>query len=437
MAAELSALIVDDEKDIRELVSMTLERMGLKCTLAANVRDAMAALENGTFHFCITDMKMPDGDGLQLIHHCARQYPDMPMAMITAFGNLETGVAALKAGAFDVVAKPIDTNRLRDLATAALRLSKVPGVLPPQCLNILAGGSAVMNRLRTDVHKIARTQAPVVIHGPGGSGKEDFAQAIHLLGSRNEHPFIFINCASVSVDEIEQELFGSSQRTGAVLDAGQGTLFINEVGHLNHELQGRLLRLIQEKRFRRPGFATDETIDIRIIAGTTADPESLVASGALRQDLYYRLNVVSLHIPPLSQRPEDLPTIIQAYLHTYALEWDMPDVSIAPDALTMLSQHPFNGNIRELENVLQRAFTMMEGEEIQVSDLQLQTDQPVSADTPLGGPVTDLEGYLERLERQAIEDALATTRWNKTAAAEKLGISFRALRYRCKKLGID
>ncbi|TNC92887.1 MAG: sigma-54-dependent Fis family transcriptional regulator [Thalassolituus sp.] len=437
MAPELSALIVDDEADIRELVTMTLERMGLKCTGAANVREAMEALEDTTFHFCITDMKMPDGDGIQLIHHCARQYPDMPLAMITAFGNMETGVAALKAGAFDVVAKPIDTNRLRDLATAALRLSRVPGVLPPQCLNILSGGSATMSRLRADLHKIARTQAPVVIRGPAGSGKEDFAQAIHLLGSRHDAPFIFINCASVGVDEIEQEIFGSNSHTGAVTEANGGTLFINAIEHLNHDLQGRILRLIQERRFRRPGYLSDDDSDVRIIAGTTADPETLVANGSLRQDLYYRLNVVSLAVPALANRPEDLPTIVQSYLHTYALAWDMPDVSMSSEALALLTSHPFPGNVRELENVLQRAFTMMEGEVIQASDLQLTSLPPTTPDLPPGGTVSDLEGYLERLERQAIEGALQATRWNKTAAAEKLGISFRALRYRCKKLGID
>lgn len=441
MLPEPCALIVDDEKDIRSLLSMTFERMGLVCKQAANVSEATELLSNNTFHFCITDMKLPDGDGMQIINHCSRNFPEMPVAMITAFGNLELGVNALKAGAFDVVAKPLDTNRLRSLATSAIKLTKVRGAIPEQCQSLLVGGSAIMENLRSTVRKVARTQAPAFLYGQIGVGKEAVAQAIHSQSSRSEYPFITVNCDALQEESADSVLFGSSDPTitqlGAFRDADKGTLVLNDVDRLPADLQAKLLGVLQDKKIHYPGSEQEIPIDVRIVSTSAADLNYLVEKGAFRQDLYFRLKVVGLEIPALDSRREDIPQLIEYFLSNYATEWEMPRVSISPMATEALMRHPFKGNIRELENMLQRAFTLMESDEIQVTDLQFDIPQQIAGAHIHTEALGDLEGYLERLEREAIEEALKSTRWNKTAAAEKLGISFRALRYRCKKLDID
>lgn len=440
------ALIVDDEKDIRSLLSMTFERMGLECKQAANVSEATELLSQNTFHFCITDMKLPDGDGMQIIHHCSRNFPEMPVAMITAFGNLELGVNALKAGAFDVVAKPLDTNRLRSLATSAIKLSKVPGSIPEQCQSLLVGNSASMEKLRSVVRKVARTQAPAFLYGPIGVGKEAVAQAIHSQSSRSEYPFITVNCDALQADTADEVLFGSSQphtsassskTLGAFRDADKGTLVLNDVERLPADIQAKLLGILQEKQIHYLGQDQGIPIDVRLISTSAVDLNNLVERGGFRQDLYFRLKVVGLEIPSLNDRREDIPQLVEYFLNNYATEWEMPNVSISPMAMEALMRHPFRGNIRELDSMLQRAFTLMESDEIQLTDLQFDAPKQAAGAHIHIEALGDLEGYLERLEREAIEEALKSTRWNKTAAAERLGISFRALRYRCKKLDID
>lgn len=442
MLPDLCALIVDDEQDIRELIGMALERIDIKCEQAANVTEAMALLESGNFHFCITDMKLPDGDGIQLIHHCNRNYPDMPVAMITAFGNMEVGVNALKAGAFDVVAKPLDIQQLRNLATAALRLSKVTGTLPEQCTNLIIGDSSPMQELRTTLRKVGRTQAPVFIQGEYGTGKEGIARAIHLMSSRSSHPFITINCDALQDENAAETLFGFRDDHGIVHDgliqnAHQGTLFLNNIEHLGLEFQAQLLQLLTDKKIRALHDTHEHDLDIRIISASSADLPALASSGHFRQDLLFRIRVVHLSVPPLRTHREDIPQLTTHLLQTYASQWDMPEVSVSDEALRAICEYDFPGNTRELDAILQRAFTLMEGEEIQLSDLSFEPETPQGGYHSNNEAVGDLEGYLERLEREAIEEALNATRWNKTAAAERLGISFRALRYRLKKLAID
>lgn len=441
MLLEPCALIVDDEKDIRSLLSMTFERMGLVCKQAANVSEATELLNHNTFHFCITDMKLPDGDGMQIINHCSRNFPEMPVAMITAFGNLELGVNALKAGAFDVVAKPLDTNRLRSLATSAIKLSKVRGAIPEQCQSLLVGNSVVMENLRSTVRKVARTQAPAFLYGQIGVGKEAVAQAIHSQSSRSESPFIIVNCDALQEDSSDEVLFGSAdvnpQKMGAFRDADKGTLVLNDVDRLPADVQAKLLGVLQEKKIHYPGHDQETPIDVRIISTSAVDLNHLVEQNSFRQDLYFRLKVVGIDIPSLDERREDISQLVEYFLTNYATEWEMPNVSVSPMAIEALLRHPFKGNIRELDNMLQRAFTLMESDEIQVADLQFDAPKQSSGAHMHTEALGDLEGYLARLEREAIEEALKSTRWNKTAAAERLGISFRALRYRCKKLNID
>ncbi|MEK9712843.1 MAG: sigma-54 dependent transcriptional regulator, partial [Thalassolituus sp.] len=374
--------------------------------------------------------------------HCSRNYPDMPVAMITAFGNMEIGVTALKNGAFDVVAKPLDTKQLRELATSALRLSRVTKGISDQHLGLIIGESESAEQLRTTIRKIARTQAPVFIHGEYGTGKESVARAIHYQSSRSDAPFIVVSCDSLASENGEERLLGSAESYGLrsqgyLQEAAGGTLFLSNIEKLPAELQARLLRVITEKKLRRPGAEKDEDTDVRIISSSSADPEKLTVSGELRQDLFFRLKVVNVEVSPLRQRREDIPLLVTHLLSKYAHDWDMPEVTASSEAMEALLAHNFPANLRELDSILQRAFTLMEGEQIEISDLQFETPKVQHGQQSHNEALGDLEGYLERLEREAIEEALNATRWNKTAAAERLGISFRALRYRCKKLAID
>jgi len=442
MLPELRALIVDDEQDIRSLISMTLDRIDIQCDEAGDVGEAIRKLAQNTYHFSITDMKLPDGDGLQLIQHCSRNYPDMPIAMITAFGNMEIGVSALKNGAFDVVAKPLDTKQLRELATSALRLSRVTKGISDQHPDLIIGESESAEQLRISVRKIARTQAPVFIHGEYGTGKESVARAIHYQSSRSEAPFIVVSCDALASENGEERLLGSAESYGLrsqgfIQEAAGGTLFLNNIERLPAELQSRLLRIITEKKLRRPGAEKDEDTDVRIISSSSADLEHLSTTGDFRQDLFFRLKVVNLPVAPLRERRDDIPLLVHQLLSKYAHDWDMPEVSTSEAAMTALQEYSFPANLRELDAILQRAFTLMEGEQIEVDDLQFEAPKAPPGYHTHTEAVGDLEGYLERLEREAIEEALNATRWNKTAAAERLGISFRALRYRCKKLAID
>ncbi|MDO6681262.1 MULTISPECIES: sigma-54 dependent transcriptional regulator [unclassified Oceanobacter] len=450
-----SALIIDDEPDIRQLIALTLSRMDMECYQAANVSEALSLLSERPYHFCVTDMKLPDGNGLEIIQLCHARYSDMPVAMITAYGSMDMAVEALKAGAFDVVAKPLDITRLRELVAAALQLTRVPVHLESlPSSDALLGRSTAMMALKEKIQKVARTQAPVFIHGESGTGKELVARLIHHQSSRADSPFIPVNCGAIPKDLMESEFFGHKRGafTGASADkdgffkaAEGGTLFLDEVAELPIEMQAKLLRVIQEKATRAVGSEHEIPIDVRILSASHKDLAQLVEQERFRQDLFFRLDVIQIAVPRLSERQEDIPTLVGHFIRKYSSEWGMPEASIDQKAMTALIQYHYPGNVRELENILQRAVTMAEGDEISQADLNLP-DQVTTTPSTLLMPAIDpaaaietsnLEAYLENIERNAITQALEATRWNKTAAAEKLGISFRALRYRCKKLDID
>lgn len=447
--SQYTALIIDDEPDIRELIALTLQRMKLSCDQAGDVSEALSLLRQGTYHFCITDMKLPDGNGLELIEFCNAQHKDMPVAMITAYGNMDLAVNALKAGAFDLVPKPIDTDRLRELVKAALQLTRVPANLSSIPSNTgLLGSSRSMEELKTHIRKVARTQAPVFIYGESGTGKELVARLIHHQSARAEQPFIAVNCGAIPANLMESEFFGhvKGSFTGANQDkagffnaADGGTLFLDEVAELPVDMQAKLLRAIQEKAIRPVGSEHEKPINVRLVSASHNDLHSMVDEGDFRQDLFFRLNVIQVNVPRLADRPEDIQLLARHFIRKYAQEWAMPELHLDPKAEQALLAYSFPGNVRELENILQRAFTMAEGNSITLEDLDLtiHTTSTTSEQNTHTIDTSNLEEYLENIERLAITQALEATRWNKTAAAEKLGISFRALRYRCKKLKID
>jgi two-component system response regulator PilR (NtrC family) len=445
------ALIIDDEPDIRNLIHITLERMNIDCACVADFSEAIALLEQQEFHFCLTDMKLPDGNGMDLIALANKKYRRMPIAMMTAFGNMETAVAALKSGAFDFIAKPIDLARLREVVTAALKLTEVSLATDANNSHTvrLIGESKVMAKLNSQIEKVARSQAPIFIHGPSGTGKELVSQLIHSLGARRDKPFIAVNCGAIPRDLMESEFFGhmkgsftgaSSDKLGFFRAADGGTLFLDEVTELPIEMQAKLLRVIQEQTVRPVGNEQELPINVRILSASHRDLRKRVEEDLFRQDLYFRLNVITIETPPLAQRPDDIPMLAQHFIQKYAKEWQMPALQLAPETLTALCKYSFPGNVRELENILQRAFTMSENDVISIEDLNLPShqnkpSQMIKNSTNMANG--NLEAYIENIERLAINEALEATRWNKTAAAKKLGISFRALRYRCSKLNIE
>jgi two-component system response regulator PilR (NtrC family) len=447
------ALIIDDEPDIRDLIQITLERMDIDCACAADFSEAIALLEQQEFHFCLTDMKLPDGNGMDLIALAQKKYKKMPIAMITAFGNMETAVAALKSGAFDFIAKPIDLTRLREVVTAALKLTEVPLASHANKSSAvrLIGHSKAMAKLNSQIEKVARTQAPIFIHGQSGTGKELVAQLVHSLGVRRDKPLIAVNCGAIPRDLMESEFFGHmkgsftgarSDKLGFFRAAEGGTLFLDEVAELPIEMQAKLLRVIQEQTVRPVGHEQELPINVRILSASHRDLHQRVEDELFRQDLYFRLNVITVETPSLTQRPDDIPLLAEHFIQKYAKEWQMPSLIIAPETLTALCEYSFPGNVRELENILQRAFTMSESDEISIEDLNLPShkikpamEREMESSTNMANG--NLEAYIENIERLAINEALEATRWNKTAAAQKLGISFRALRYRCSKLNIE
>ncbi|NNL99143.1 MAG: sigma-54-dependent Fis family transcriptional regulator [Gammaproteobacteria bacterium] len=439
------ALIVDDEPDIRELLSITLERMDISCEAAADIAEAHRLLKEGEFGICLTDMRLPDGDGLDLVAHIQQQYPDLPVAVITAHGNMESAVQALKSGAFDFVTKPVDVNGLRALVSTAMKLSEAHAEGErAESERALIGESPAIAALREKIGKLARSQAPVYISGESGTGKELVARMIHEQGPRSAAPFVPVNCGAIPPDLMESEFFGHKKGsfTGAVADkpglfeaAHGGTLFLDEVAELPLPMQVKLLRAIQEKSIRPVGAASESSVDCRILSATHKDLAKLVETGEFRQDLYYRINVIELAVPPLRDRTGDLPLLVAHLLAS--LQGGAP-YRLSPAALEALECYPFPGNVRELENILERAVTLCEGSEIQVDDMHLpQVDAPPAA---AAGPVEEgaqLQSYLDDVEKQRIAAALEKTRWNKTAAARELGITLRALRYRMEKLGLN
>ena len=442
-------LVVDDEADIRELLGMTLIRMGLEPHCAGSVAEAMELLGSKTFELCLTDMRLGDGDGLSIVEHITKSHPSLPVAVITAHGSAENAVAALKAGAFDYLGKPVSLDQLRALVRSALKLPR-PGaerrspdadnpVLPnaPQ----LIGDAAPLVLARQMIEKLARSQAPVQIRGESGCGKELAARLIHVNGARRDGPFVAVNCGAIPESLMESEFFGHRKGafTGAVADhdgffqaADGGTLFLDEVGDLPLSMQVKLLRAIQEKRVRKVGSTSEEPVDVRIISATHRHLADEVKSGAFRQDLYYRLNVIELRMPSLRELRDDIPRLAAAILARHAA--DGRSLQLSAQAEAVLQAYHFPGNVRELENILERAVALAGTSEIAVDDLQLTEERAPEQDTDVEG--LPLPERLEAIERKAILDALERTRYNQTAAAKVLGISFRALRYRIQRLGI-
>jgi two-component system, NtrC family, response regulator PilR len=451
-----TALIVDDERDIRELFSLTLSRMGLKVETAHDLASARQQLGAQNYDLCFTDMKLPDGSGQALIELIARNYPETPVAMITAHGNVDAAVNALKAGAFDFVSKPVDINALRQLVQNALQLGEQRRAHVQLSNNKLLGESPVIKALRDTIAKVARSQAPVYICGESGTGKELVARLIHEQGPRADGPFIPVNCGAIPTELMESEFFGHKKGsfTGAGTDkeglfqaAQGGTLFLDEVAELPLHMQVKLLRVIQEKCVRPIGANAELPIDVRILSATHKNLTELVLEGRFRHDLYYRINVIELRAPPLRERPGDIPLLADAVLRRMAQENDDPAYALSPEAAAALQEYPFPGNVRELENVLERATALCDGGVIEARDLRLPAASRGSLE-PLTHRVTApipavmmqsgaLPNAVEQLEREAIQRALEETRYNKTKAAGLLGITFRALRYKLKKLGID
>lgn len=445
-----SALVIDDEPDIRELLSITLGRMDIDCTAAATVTQGKTILAERTFDLCLTDMRLPDGDGLEIVSHIQQEYSDLPVAVITAHGNMELAIQALKAGAFDFVNKPLDINDLRNLVSQAVKLSG-PEV---SSSSALVGESGAIKQLNATIQKLARSQAPVYISGESGTGKELVAKLIHDLGPRSQQPFIPVNCGAIPHDLIESELFGHKKGsfTGAVADkpglfqaANQGTLFLDEVAELPLQMQVKLLRAIQEKKIRPVGEQEEVPIDCRILSATHKNLGQLVDDGAFRQDLFYRINVIELAVPALRERGADISLLTKHFLRKLSDDIDIPEPILNSDAEKALLSYAFPGNVRELENILERAMTLCEDGVIKEQDLRLPADSPVNdgeaqnaSEQPVrSGDDGHLQDYLDDIERQRILEALEKTRWNKTQAAKLLGISFRALRYRLEKLDLD
>lgn len=458
-------LVVDDEADIRELLDMTLARMGLVCDCAGSVSEAFTLLQHARYGLCLTDMRMPDGDGLDLVRHIESKYPTLPVAVITAHGSTENAVAALKAGAFDYLSKPVSLAQLRTLVKSALALPDSRTASGPRA-QILLGNASPMEQVRLLIAKVARSEAPVYLSGESGSGKELAARLIHRDSVRHDKPFIAVNCGAIPESLMESEFFGyrkgaftgaESEREGFFQAADGGTLFLDEVADLPLAMQVKLLRAIQEKHVRRVGATIEEPVNVRILCATHRNLRHMVESGAFRQDLFFRINVIEIHMPALRECSEDVPLLTKHILDKLCSEGGRTIPAIAPEAMAALQAYSFPGNVRELENVLERALALYGGDTINVQDLQLYPDEILPAgmvpgrdddseSTPhpnagegsgAGCGGRPLQDYLDEQERKAILDALQETRFNRTAAARLLGVTFRSLRYRMERLGLN
>jgi len=450
------ALIVDDEPDILELLEITLSRMGISSKPAHDLNEAKQLLKTHSFDICLTDLQLPDGNGLELVEHIQKHCPSIPTAVITAFGSMEVAIKALKLGAFDFVSKPVDLKSLKSLVSAAIKINDTVEPVDRRSREQLLGDSVVMANVRAKIAKLARSQAPIYISGESGTGKELVAKLIHEKGPRASQAFVPINCGAIPHELMESEFFGHKKGsfTGAVADkkglfqsANGGTLFLDEIADLPLHMQVKLLRAIQEKSIRPIGSDIEIPIDARILSATHKNLSLLVENGDFRQDLYYRINVIELPLPALRERKEDIKKLSTHILQKLNVEHGNNLITLTDNALIALELHLFPGNVRELENILERAFTLCEDERIHQADLQLPETTPKTSNMVSDaqsssrksiGPSKEapLEDYLGTLEKEAIVNALEKTRWNKTAAAKELGITFRALRYRLKKLGL-
>ena len=462
-------LIIDDEPDICELLEITLLRMGLETITAGNVKDAIVSIKKYQPDLCLTDMRLPDGSGIDIVYYIQREYPQIPVAVITAYGNMETAVQALKAGAYDFVSKPVDLQKLRDLIENSLKLSKTPPAPKNTQKTIeqtytIIGESPAMQKLKNTIAKLARSQAPVYIHGESGSGKELVAKQIHLLGNRHDAKFVPVNCGAIPENLMESEFFGHKKGsfTGANVDkiglfqaAHRGTLFLDEVADLPLDMQVKLLRAIQENAIKPVGGVEEISVDIRILCATHKNLEQEVASGRFRQDLYYRLNVIKLEVPPLRVRQDDLLLLVDFFLKKITQRWQVPSMQLSSVAKSSLQHYAFPGNVRELENILERAVTLCDSTTIQPDDLQLPKVPPALmlnnieiqsqqhshnfTETAVVKTVSHLipTGIEGQNEQERILHALEQTRWNRTKAATLLNMTFRQLRYRIQKYNLD
>jgi len=457
--SQQTVLLVDDEPDILKLLEITLARMNLQTQRASSLEEAKKILETETPDLCLTDMRLPDGNGLTLIDFIQHRYPDVPVAMITAHGSVESAIEALKLGAFDFVTKPLALDKLRELVSNALQIGCPQ---PDSSAQELIGNSPLVTELRDQIRRVARSQAPVHIYGESGVGKEIAARLIHSLGPRATKPFIAVNCGAIPPELVESELFGHKKgaftgahadKQGLFLAASGGTLLLDEIADLPLPVQVKLLRTIQEKSVRPVGSETELPVDVRLLSATHKNLAHQVRANLFRDDLYYRINVIGIHVPPLRDRREDIPLLANFLLKELAQGNGVEMPVLTDEAIAQLTDYDFPGNIRELENILARAMTLSDQPSIGAVDIafeqipQTTTKTSASSDTANVSPKSDgdlldtvdgdLEGYLAETERQILDQALVKHRWNKTATAKALGITFRSLRYRLKKLGLD
>ena len=462
-------LFVDDEEDLCMLMQMSLSRMGIDCHIAHGVQQARTLLQQQHYDACLTDLNMPDGSGLELVAHIAAHYPQLPVAVLSAYGNMDIAIAALKAGAFDFVSKPVNQVQLQQLLTQALNQPIQAADLPKQQLieeQMLIGHSAAIQSLRQTIQKIARSQAPVFIHGESGTGKEVVANLVHKLSNRSQGPFVAINCGAIPTELMESELFGhkkgsftgaNQDKQGLLQAADGGSLFLDELAELPLSMQVKLLRAVQEKKIRPIGGDQEIAVDFRIISATHQNLEQLVQQGQFRQDLFFRIHVMDLYLPPLRERGEDILLLAQHFIEKISQEWQISAKTLTPAAQDFLLTQNFPGNVRELRNIMERALTLCDSEQIDIEHLQgsnarnlrILLEKPVSPveavpvdlhSTNMSRqslPREGLEQHLENIEKQILLDALNLTHWNRTLAAKKLGMSFRSLRYRLKKFGLD
>ena len=449
-ARPLRVLVVDDESDIRELLALSLLRMGLACDTAASLAEARGCLNQGGYSLCLTDMRLPDGDGLDLVAHIQSAHAGLPVAVITAYGSIDTAIRALKLGAFDFVTKPVALKALRELVSNALCLAPSGMAIAAPGAGDLVGSSGVMARLRQQIDRLARSQAPVFIHGESGTGKEVIARRIHASGPRANRPFVPVNCGAISPELMESEFFGhlkgsftgaSADKQGLFQAAHGGTLFLDEVAELPLAMQVKLLRAIQERAVRPVGAQSEQGVDVRILSASNRDLAARVGEGKFRQDLFFRINVISLEVPPLRERRDDIPELAEHLLMRLARREGGAPRRLSPEALVALRQHGFPGNVRELENLLERACALSESSLISAADLQLWTlPMPVAVTAPgrqAEPPAAGADTSAASDDAARILAMLEETRWNRSEAARRLGMSLRQLRYRLHKWGME
>ena len=463
-------LLVDDEPDLCTLMQMTLSRMGIKTHIAHHLQQARYFFTEYKYDACITDLNLPDGSGLDLVRHVSEHYPKTPIAVLTAYGNMEIAISALKAGAFDFVSKPIDQMHLNQLMQKVLHVPQADAEVNLQLEHrMLIGDSDLIQKLREAIKKIARSQAPVFITGESGTGKEVVANLIHQLSNRSDCPFVAINCGAISDELIESELFGhikgcfsgaTQDKQGLIQASNGGSLFLDEIAELSMATQVKLLRAVQEKKIRPLGSDKEIEVDFRIISASHQDLERLVEQGKFRQDLFFRIHVMDIVLPPLRDHKSDIPALAAHFIAQICREWGIPNKKLTEKALNFLIQQQYPGNVRELRNIVERAITLSDDDRIDLQHLQsapmrvLQKTEPNNATASneavthistvdkaksdaLQIPEEGLEQFLENVEKEVLLNALNQTHWNRTLAAKKLGMTFRSLRYRLKKFGLD